>query len=54
MNIGSVLDKFVSDALVEIGLIPDDNTDVIKKVTFIDGGIDRVNPHARLEIKGYI
>ena len=51
MNIGSVLDKFVSDALVEIGLLPDDNTDIIKKVTIIDGGVDKNNPHARLEIK---
>ena len=50
MNIGSVLDKFVSDALVEIGLLPDDNTDIIKKVTIIDGGVDKNNPHARLEI----
>ena len=51
MNIGSVLDKFVSDALVEIGLLPDDNTDIIKKVTIIDGGVDKNNPHARLEIQ---
>lgn len=54
MNIGSVLDKYVSDALVTLGYIADDNTDIIKKVTIIDGGIDKNNPHARLEIKGYI
>ena len=51
MNIGSVLDKYVSDALVTLGYISDDNTDIIKKVTIIDGGVDKNNPHARLEIK---
>ena len=50
MNIGSVLDKYVSDALIEVGLIPDDNIRYIKCVEFIDGGIDKQNPHARLEI----
>jgi hypothetical protein len=50
MNIGSVVDKFLSDALVTLGYIADDNTDIIKKVTVIDGGIDKQNPHAKLEI----
>jgi len=52
-NIGSVVDKFVADGLVLAGLIPDDNVRVIKKVSYIDGGIDRENPRARLEIKHY-
>lgn len=51
MNIGAIIDKFVSDALVKLGFIPDDNIDYIKKVSFVDGGIDKVNPHARLEIR---
>ena len=50
MNIGSIVDKFTSDALVTLGYLSDDNTDIIKKVTVIDGGIDKLNPHARLEI----
>jgi len=50
MNIGSILDKYVCDALVEMGLIPDDNVKYISRVEFIDGGIDKLNPHARLEI----
>lgn len=54
MNIGSIVDKFVSDALVTLGYITDDNTDVIKKVTVIDGGVDKINPHARLEVKKYV
>jgi len=53
MNWGSVIDKFVSDALVTLGYLADDNTDIIKKVTVIDGGIDKLNPHATLEIKSY-
>lgn len=54
MNIGSIVDKFVSDALVTLGYLTDDNTDIIKKVTVIDGGIDKLNPHARLEVKRYV
>ena len=53
MNVGSVIDKFVSDALVTLGYITDDNTDIIKKVTIIDGGVDKQNPHAKLEIRKY-
>ena len=50
MNIGSVLDKHVCDALVEMRLIPDDNIKYIACVEFIDGGVDKLNPHAKLEI----
>ncbi|MBF0233480.1 MAG: hypothetical protein HQK65_10645 [Desulfamplus sp.] len=50
MNIGSIVDKFTSDALVNLGYITDDNTDIIKRVTVIDGGIDKNNPRATLEI----
>jgi len=53
MNIGSVVDKFMSDSLVTLGYLTDDNTDIIKKVTVIDGGVDKFNPHATLEIKSY-
>ena len=37
-NFCSVLDKYSSDALVEYGLISDDNVKVIKKVTYLWGG----------------
>jgi len=50
-NIGAVLDKFCSDSLVEFGLLADDNTEYIKEIIFRDGGIDKQNPHAKLEIK---
>lgn len=49
-NIGAVLDKFVSDGLVHAGLIEDDNTDFIKRVIFEDGGVDKHNPRADLEV----
>ncbi len=53
MNIGSVLDKYVCDALVQMRLIPDDNIKYIAGVEFIDGGVDKNNPHAKLEIRKY-
>ncbi len=52
-NLGSVIDKFVSDALVEKGVIEDDNTDIIKKISFIDGGVDKDNPRADLVIREF-
>jgi len=52
-NIGSVLDKFVSDGLVLCGVIPDDNTNIIKCVVFEDGGVDKANPRADLLIEKY-
>ena len=52
-NIGSVVDKFVADGLVLAGLIPDDNVNIIKKTSYVDGGIDKQNPRACLEIKHY-
>jgi len=52
-NMGSVIDKYASDSLVNCGFIDDDNTDIIKAVQFVDGGIDRENPRACLEIKSY-
>ena len=40
-NVCSVIDKFQCDALVELGYVPDDNYDYLKKVTYLFGGIDR-------------
>lgn len=52
-NVGSIIDKFTCDGIVNAGLIPDDNIDFIKKVTYLDGGIDRINPRCDLEIVKY-
>jgi len=53
LNQISIIDKFALDALVEGGLIEDDNTDVVKQYIITDRGIDRDNPRAELRIKGY-
>ena len=50
MNVGSVVDKFASDCLTKFGYIEDDNRRILKKVSFEDGGIDRENPRAELEL----
>lgn len=39
MNVGSVLDKYFSDSLVESGKIPDDNYKHIRHVSFSFGGV---------------
>lgn len=49
-NIGSIVDKFTSDCLVECGYIKDDDRTVVKTVLFKDGGIDRDNPRAELTV----
>ena len=34
MNIGSILDKFLQDALVSEGILPEDNCKVVRSVSF--------------------
>lgn len=50
-NVGSVLSKFTHDVLTEAEIIPDDNYQVVSKLTFEFGGIDAINPRAEVEIK---
>ena len=50
-NVGSVLSKFTHDVLTEAEIIPDDNYQVVSKLTFEFGGIDIDNPRAEVEIK---
>lgn len=50
-NVCSIIDKFASDVLTERGIIPDDNSDYIKRVTYVWGGVDKINPRCELEIK---
>ena len=49
-NVCSVLDKFFCDALVDAGILIDDNYDYIKQVTYKFGGIDKNNPRVDVEI----
>ena len=53
-NVGSVLSKFTHDVLTEAEIIPDDNYQVVSKLTFEFGGIDAINPRAEVEIKEII
>lgn len=40
MNVGSIIDKFALDAIVEYGVIEDDNYKFIKNQSFTFGGFD--------------
>lgn len=48
-NILCIIEKYFCDAIVSIGMIPDDNDDHIKSSFYKSGGLDRENP--RVEIK---
>ena len=49
MNVISIADKFLQDALVELGYISADDTSVVVKITSVFGGIDREN--SRIDVK---
>ncbi len=49
-NICSIIDKYFCDALVELGKLPDDNYDYIKKISYSFGGIDKLNPRCECQI----
>lgn len=49
-NVGSIVQKFADDALMELGLLEDDNYTFVRKVEYCFGGIDKDNPRAELEI----
>lgn len=51
-NVGSIVDKFFCDALVELGHLPDDNYTYLKKVSFSFGSVDKSNPRAEVHIEG--
>ncbi len=46
-NVGSIVDKFVCDAIVELGFAPDDNYNYLQHVTFEYMGYDE-------DKKGYV
>ena len=50
-NICSVHEKFFEDALVELGKLPDDNHNMITKVTYEWGGIDKLSPSVMIMIE---
>lgn len=50
-NICSIIDKFFCDALVELGILPDDNYTIISGISYSFGGIDKSNPRCEITIK---
>jgi Holliday junction resolvase RusA-like endonuclease len=50
-NVCTVIDKFTCDALVELGVITDDNHKVVAAVNYRIGKVDKENPRVELEIE---
>lgn len=50
-NYGSVLCKFTNDALVEFGILVDDNYQYVPEVVYKFGGIDKDNPRCDVTIE---
>ena len=53
LNIGSILDKYLSDYLVDISLLSDDSEKVIPHTSFISRGRQYKKPHGVLYIKSF-
>lgn len=51
LNVVSVVGKFLMDAIVNYGCIPDDNDDYIKKETILPTELCRENPRVEVTIK---
>ena len=50
-NVCSIIQKFTDDALIDIGVIKDDNYKVVNEVRYRFGGIDKTDPRAELTIE---
>lgn len=51
-NICCIVDKFFCDTLVHKGIIEDDNYNVIKKINYLFGKVDKHNPHINVTLTG--
>jgi len=51
MNVASVVDKFFQDALVESGVLEDDNYVIVPEVVGRHGGIDKNNPRVEVLVE---
>lgn len=49
-NVCSVADKFFSDALVELGKLPDDNYTFLLGTQYLFGAVDRKNPRVEAHL----
>jgi len=52
-NVCSIIQKFTDDALIEMGIIKDDNYKVIREVIYRFGEVDKENPRAELELSSF-
>lgn len=52
-NIGSVITKFTHDALVEFGILEDDNYKIVTDISYCFGGVDKENPRCDVTIEEY-
>lgn len=52
-NVCCIVDKFFSDALVELGHLPDDNYHFLNKVFYSFGEVDKENPRVQIELEGF-
>lgn len=50
-NIGAVVTKFTHDALVEFGILEDDNYKIVTEITYKFGGVDKDNPRCDIVIE---
>lgn len=49
-NVCSIVDKFFSDSLVNLGYLPDDNYKHVLGVQYLFGAIDKGNPRVEVTI----
>jgi hypothetical protein len=50
-NVCSIVQKFTDDALIELGIISEDNYGIISKINYRFGEIDSENPRAELTVE---
>ena len=49
-NVLSVVEKFTNDALIDCGVIKNDNCKIIPQVDYRFGGVSKTNPRIELEV----
>jgi Holliday junction resolvase RusA-like endonuclease len=52
-NVLPIVQKFTDDALIELGIIKDDNHKIIPAINYRFGKVDKENPRVELEIEEY-
>ena len=50
-NVLSIVEKFFCDAIVDLGIIKDDNDKFLLRTTYQTGEIDKLNPRVEITIR---